>query len=126
MEVCNFFLTDSIELLYLHVGGDALLDGHLIIMVQLHEHDMEDVDDDENVDSINFDLVAYHEIAEDGQVDDVEGGITARDPPLNSGILLGQGIENALDNQTVKSRLLDCSLNSDVRDAKEDGVHNNK
>jgi len=83
-------------------------------MVVLHQDDMEDVYDDQNINGVVLDCVSGHEGAHYSQVDDEEDGVSDGDPPVDTRVLSCQGVEIPLDNEGGEGCLLHSGLNADV------------
>jgi hypothetical protein len=100
VEVSNIFVGKSVEFLYFQKVGDILFEGYLISMIHFHDDDMDDVNQEQCVNSIILDFVATHEEAHKCKVEDKQNCITGRDPPVDSCLFRRQRVEETLNNQS--------------------------
>lgn len=99
VEMSNIFVGKSVEFINFQSIGDILFEGYLISMIHFHDDDMDNVDQEQCIDGVILDLVATHEEAHKGKVEDEQNGITGRDPPVDSCLFRRQRVEESLNNQ---------------------------
>jgi hypothetical protein len=63
---------------------------------------------------------------DDDQVYDEEDCVAGNDPPVDAGALLCEEVEPALDDELRECGLLDDGGYADVRNAEEDGIHDDE
>ena len=68
-------------------------------MVELHQDDMDQVEDDQDPNGKGLNTVADHEVGLETHVDDEQGAISSRDPPVDNCALWGQFVESTGDDQ---------------------------
>ena len=101
MEMADLGFGEALQLSHFEHVGDGFLERNLIQVVQLHEHHMHDINDDQNVDGSVWDLEVSgrHEVRLDSQIDEEQQCVTSGDPPVNSRILRSQSIKEASDDE---------------------------
>ena len=100
VEMGDIFVGESVEFLYFQEIGHVLFEGYLISVIHFHDDDMDNVDQEECVDSVILDLVVNHEEAHKCKVKDKQNGISGRDPPVDSCLFRRQRVEESLNNQS--------------------------
>ena len=83
VETRNILLSNLLQCFDFKSVGQGLLDGHLILTRELHQENVNDIEDDEDKSLEELDLVSHQEIRNNGQVDEDEDGFTSDDPPIN-------------------------------------------
>ena len=83
METRNILLSNLLQCFDFKSVGQSLLDGHLILTRELHQENVNDIEDDEDKGLEELDLVSHQEIRNNCQVDEDEDGFTSDDPPIN-------------------------------------------
>ena len=83
METSNILLSNLLQCFDFKSVGQGLLDGHLILTRELHQENVNDIEDDEDEGLEELDLVSHQEIRNNCQVDEDEDGFTSDDPPIN-------------------------------------------
>lgn len=126
MEVADVFASQSVQLSHFEDACDCLLESDLVAVVEFHEEDVEEVDDDEAVDGVVLDDVSNQEVAHDRKIDQEEHRVADRDPPIDTRVLIRQRVKVSLNDQRVERALLYSRLNSDIRHSKENTVDHNE
>uniref|UniRef100_A0A7S3CHA6 Uncharacterized protein n=1 Tax=Strombidium rassoulzadegani TaxID=1082188 RepID=A0A7S3CHA6_9SPIT len=126
VEVVDVLVGHAVQLPHLQEAGHGLLERHLVVVVHLHDDNVQEVDDEEHVDRVLVDRPVLHEVAHQREVEDEEDGVPRRDPPVDARVLLRQRVEEALDEQRVERALLHRRLYPDVRHPEEDAVHHDE
>ena len=85
VEACDVLLGDLRKCFDLKSVGKGLLDGHLVLTRELHQEDVDDVEEDKDQRLEELDLVSDQEIGDDSQVDEDEDGFTCDNPPVDQG-----------------------------------------
>lgn len=70
VEVADVFARKSVQLLHFQESGHCLLEGYFISVIQLHEKDVQTVDDNQTVDGIVSNDITNQEVAHDCKVDE--------------------------------------------------------
>ena len=83
METSNILLSNLLQCFDFKSVGQGLLDGHLILTRELHQENVNDIEDDKDEGLEELDLVSHQEIRNNCQVDEDEDGFTCDDPPIN-------------------------------------------
>lgn len=99
VEMSNVFVSKSVEFIHFQNIGDILFKGYLIGMIHFHDDDMDNVDQEQCINSVVLNLVATHEEAHKSKVEDKQNGITGRDPPVDSRLFRRQRVEESLNNK---------------------------
>lgn len=99
VEMSNIFGSKSVEFINFQSIGHILFEGYLISMIHFHDDDVDNVDQEQCVNSVVLNLVATHEEAHKSKVEDEQNGITGRDPPVDSCLFRRQRVEISLNNQ---------------------------
>ena len=76
VEVRDVLPGKSVELVDFHHSRDCSLERNFISVIQLHQEDMQEVNDDQHEDSVVLDLVSLHEEAHQGEVDQKQEGVS--------------------------------------------------
>jgi hypothetical protein len=126
MEVADVFACQSVQFSHFENACDCLLESNLVAVVEFHEEDVEEVDDDEAVDGVVLDDVSNQEVAHDRKIDQEQHGVADRYPPVDARVLIRQRVEVSLNDQCIECALLYSRLNSDIWHTKENTVHHNE
>jgi len=70
VEVRDILIGNTFELTNLHGVGQILLDCHLVVTIELHQHNMDQINQDQDVNSVALYFIADHEIGLDTHVND--------------------------------------------------------
>ena len=73
------------ELLSLHPVGKGLLDGHFILGGELHQDNVDDVQQEQQEGLPQFHSVSVQTVGQHDQVEENENGLTGDDPPIYQG-----------------------------------------
>lgn len=126
VEVMDILLSKPVQLSDLHEIGCSALKDDFVSVVKLHGCNVENVDEHKYVSLPVFDGVTLHEETHYREVDQEQNRISGGDPPVNTGVILGNLIEPTLNAQRIEGRLLNGSLNTNIRDSEKDTVHHNE
>lgn len=95
-------------------------------MVELHEHNVDQVDGQQHIGHIGLNHILPDEEAHEGQVQNEQKSVSGRDPPVDPRPVVGQRVEEPLDDQPLEGTLLHRGLDADVRHSEEDAVHHDE
>lgn len=70
MEVRDVLSGNSFELTNFHGISQILLDCDLVVMIELHQNNMDQIDKDQDIDGIAFNFIADHKVGLDTHVKD--------------------------------------------------------
>lgn len=103
VEVMNIIRCQPVQFSDLKQVGNRSLNCYLIGVVVLHNEDMHDIDDEKNHDLPILDVLTLQEETHDNEVTHEEKAVSGGDPPVDTGVLIGQGVEVTLDDQSIQS-----------------------
>ena len=126
MESGDVFSCDLLKRLNLKAISQGLFDGDLILARELHQEDVHDIEDNKDKSLPEFDPVSEEEDRDDDQVEQDEDGLTSDNPPIDKSLCWYDQIEDTLHNEGIEGCLLHDSRDTDIRDAEEDRIHNDK
>ena len=94
MEASDVLLSYLLQSFDFKSVCQGLLNGHLILTRELHQENVNDIEDDEDEGLEELDLVSHQEIRNNCQVDKDEDGFTSDDPPINQSSSINNQVEH--------------------------------